>query len=277
MDLSAEIDRGDVWYDFPFDAKGKPASQPRRRFPRFTLFVTWRGQRIALVHWRTTIGSWRSETGKDGRVYLKYKNSDVGAGIWKDIVAAPAWVPPPGTPGKDLLVKKVFDRRQGPVSVVNTELMGPGFASAYGLGMAIHLQRLDGGGVVDHQIRTHGSVDYTSIARRFSHGCHRLVNNRAVRLFDFILRHRKYRRLGNHPLPRSRRRVVQGGRRYEYRLETRGYYYELRPPMPVVVLEGRVLGKTLAPISGYLRKPGVDYGGAFPTDSPVESQPVAGP
>jgi hypothetical protein len=33
MDLSVEIDRGDVWYDFPFDAAGVRQPQPRERFP----------------------------------------------------------------------------------------------------------------------------------------------------------------------------------------------------------------------------------------------------
>ena len=33
MDLSAEIDRGDVWYDVPLDAGGKPIPQLRRRYP----------------------------------------------------------------------------------------------------------------------------------------------------------------------------------------------------------------------------------------------------
>ena len=276
MDLSAEIDRGDVWYDPPFDRQGKPTAQPRRRFPYFTLFVNWRGQKIPLVHWRTTIGSWRSELGSDGHIYLKYKNSDVGPRIWKDIVAAPVWVPPPSTPGKDLLARRVFDRRQGPVSVVNTEIMGPGFASAYGLVMAVHWQTLDGGGLFDNQIRTHGSVDYTSIARRFSHGCHRLVNNRAVRLFGFVLAHRKHVRRGNHPLSGLPRRFAHHGRRYEYRLTTRGYYYELRPPLSVTVLAGRLLGESSEPITRYVRKPGVDYG-PLPADSPVESQPVVGP
>jgi hypothetical protein len=276
MDLSAEIDRGDVWYDFPFDAAGKLVTQRRRRFPHFTLFVTWRGQKIPLVQWRTTIGSWRSEVGKDGHLYLKYKNSDVGPRVWKDIVAAPVWVPPPSTPGKDLLVKKVFDRKQGPVSVVNTEVMGPGFSSAYGLVMAIHLQKLEGGALFDNQIRTHGSVDYTSIARRFSHGCHRLVNNRAVRLFGFVLKHRKHLRLGNRTLSGFRRRFTHEGRRYESRLSTRGYYYELRPPMPVTVLRGRILGEAMVPIERYVRKLGIDYGPP-PPDSAVESQPVPGP
>ncbi len=276
MDLSAEIDRGDVWYDVPFGAGGKPLAQRRLRYPTFTLYTTWREQKIPLVRWRTTIGSWRSELGADGHLYLKYKNSDVGPRVWKNIVAAPAWLPPDKTPGKDLVTKKVFDRRQGPITVVNTEVMGPGFASAYGLAMAIHLKQLPDGGLFDNQIRTHGSVDYTSIARRFSHGCHRLVNNRAVRLFDFVLHHRKYARLGDHRLGGHKRKFWYGGRRYEYSLASRGYYYDLRPPVPITVLEGRVLGAAREPIRQFVRKPGVDYGPP-PLDSPVEAQPVVGP
>ncbi len=276
MELAAEIDRGDVWYDAPFDSHGHPRAQPRRHYPTFTLMVLWKGQKIPLVRWRTTIGSWRSELGRNGHVYLKYKNSDVGPRLWQHIVAGPVWVPPGGTPGRDLLTKKVFDPRQGPVTVVNTEIMGPGFASAYGLGMAVHLEKLEDGRLFDNQIRTHGSVDYTSIARRFSHGCHRLVNNRAVRLFDFLLQHRKFKRLGSRSLQAFKRAFTYQGRRYEYALETRGYYYELRPPLRVTVLPGRILGQAKEPMAGYVRKPGVDYG-PLPPDSPIEPVPVAGP
>ena len=276
MDLAAEIDRGDVWYDLPLDAHGRPLAQRRRRFPTFTLYVNWRGQKIPLVHWRTTIGSWRSELGDDGHVYLKYKNSDVGPRIWKNIVAAPVWLPPDQTPEKDLITRKVFDRKQGAINVLNTEVMGPGFASAYGLVMAIHLKQLPEGGLFDNKIRTHGSVDYTSIARRFSHGCHRLVNNRAVRLFDFVLRHRKYVRLGDHRIGNFKRKFTYQGRRFEYAPTTRGYYFDLRPPVPITVLEGRVMGAAKEPIRQYVRKPGVDYGPP-PADSPIEAQPVAGP
>jgi hypothetical protein len=276
MDLTAVIDRGDVWYDPPLDPHGRPRVQSRHQYPSFTLLVTWRGQQIPLARWRTTIGAWRSELGRDGHVYLKYKNSDVGLALWQHIVAGPVWVPPGGTPGRDLLTTRVFDPRQGPVTAVNTEMMGPGFASAYGLAMAVHLQQLADGRLVDNQIRTHGSVDYTSIARRFSHGCHRLVNNRAVRLFDFLLQHRKVKRLGSRPLHEFKRRFVHRGERYQYELATRGYYYELRPAVRVTVLPGRILGSTQAPLAGYIRKPGVEYG-PLPLDSPIEPVPVAGP
>ncbi|HEX3695878.1 MAG TPA: hypothetical protein VH374_10845 [Polyangia bacterium] len=270
MDLSVEIDRGDVWYDFPFDAQGKPLVQRREHFPHLTLFVDWNRQRIPLGRWRTTIGSWRSEVQADGRVYMKYKNSDVGPRLWKNIVASPVWIPPETTPVKDLLVRKVLDRAVGPVTVVNTDVMGPGFQSAYGMVMAIHIDPKRGG--FDNQVRTHGSVDYTSIAQRFSHGCHRLVNNRAVRMFDFVLRRRRFVRQGNYSID-VRRRFVVDGEPYAFQLKTRGYYYELQPPVPVVVTEGRIMGVVTKPIASYVRKPGVDYGSPSSSDAATSMTP----
>ncbi len=256
MDLSVEIDRGDVWYDFPYDGRGRPIEQRRDHYPHLTMFVHWNDQKIPLCRWRTTIGSWRSEVHPDGRVYMKYKNSDIGARVWKNIVAGPVWIPPDGTPARDLLTHRVLDQHVGPVTVVNSDVMGPGFQSAYGLVLAIHIDPKRGG--FDNQIRTHGSVDYTSIARRFSHGCHRLVNNRAVRLFDFVLRHHAFRRIGDVPL-RVRRKFSVDQKEYAYKLDTRGYYYELLHPVPVDVGEGRVMGAVKKPILSYMRKPGVDY------------------
>jgi hypothetical protein len=257
IDLSVEIDRGDIWYDLPFDGKGKPIVQKRDHYPHLTMFVRWHGQKIPLVWWRTTIGSWRSEAHADGKVYFKYKNSDIGPRVWRQIVAAPVWIPPEGTPVRDLLHRKVLDRNVGPVTLVNTGVMGPGYQSAYGLVMGIHVDPKRGN--FDNQIRTHGSVDYTSIARRFSHGCHRLVNNRAVRLYDFVLRHRTFKRVGNIPMNMKRSFEVDD-QTYRYAIKTRGYYYELANPVPVNVLEGRVMGEVKKPITAYVRKPGVDYG-----------------
>jgi hypothetical protein len=274
MDLSAEIDRGDIWYDLPFDSRGKPVVQRRDHYPHLTLFVHWHGQKIPLCWWRTTIGSWRSEMHADGHEYFKYKNSDVGPRVWKEIVAAPVWIPPDGTPVKDLLTRKVLDRNVGPVTLVNTDVMGPGYGSAYGLVMGIHVDPKRGG--FDNQIRTHGSVDYTSIARRFSHGCHRLVNNRAVRLYDFVLRHRAFKRIGNVPLNLKKRFEVDG-ESYRYAIKTRGYYYELRDPVPVNVLEGRIMGDVKKPIVAFVRKPGVDYGPAPAVGDAATSTAIAPP
>jgi hypothetical protein len=257
MEISVEIDRGDVWYDFPWDESGKPISQPRVNFPTVTVFVEWRKQKIPLAQWRTTIGSWRSEVA-EGKVYYKYKNSDAGPRIWKEIVASPVWIPPDGTPAKDLLTRKTLDRDVGAVTVVNSDVMGPGFQSAYGLVLAIH-HRQGAGKLYDNQIRTHGSVDYTSIARRYSHGCHRLVNSRAVRLFDFMLQRRPFERVGNQPI-NLRKHLSVDDKEYEYVLDTRGYYYELKQPIRVMVTEGRIMGKRKRPIDALMPKPGVDYG-----------------
>ena len=241
-----EIDRGDVWYDFPFARPQAPARRAEARaLPQPDPVLPPGGKRIPLARWRTTIGSWRSELHPDGEIYYRYKSSDVGPRIWKQVVAAPVWVPPDSTPAQDLLTRKIFDVRMGPVDVVNTEVMGPGFQSAYGLVMAIH-HKVTAGGLFDNQIRTHGSVDYTSIARRFSHGCHRLVNTRAVRLFGFVLRHRSHLRQGDSVLGIKKLFTVEG-RRFGYELTTRGYYYELTPPLPVNVLEGRILGRLESP------------------------------
>jgi hypothetical protein len=256
MDLSVEIDRGDVWYDFPWDENGKEIVQPRVNYPTLTVFVEWQKQKIPLVRWRTTIGSWRSES-VGGKVYYKYKNSDVGPRIWKDIVASPVWIPPETTPAKDLLTRKTLDRDVGPVTVVNTDVMGPGFQSAYGLVLAIH-HRKGTGTLFDNQIRTHGSVDYTSIARRFSHGCHRIVNSRAVRMFGFILHRRPFERVGNQAV-NLRRHFSVDDKAYEFLLDTRGYYFELKQPIPVMVTEGRIMGKRKQPIGALWPKPGVDY------------------
>ncbi|MBN2575988.1 MAG: L,D-transpeptidase, partial [Deltaproteobacteria bacterium] len=257
MDLSVLIDRGDVWYDVPFDEDGNLVPHPRRRFPTLTVFAHWRDQRIPLVRWRTTIGSWRGETDADGKVYLRYKNSDVGPCVWKEIVASPVWIPPDTTPPRALVTRKRFDRNKGPATVVNTDLMGPGFQSAFGLVEAIH-HRVVGDKLYDNGIRTHGSVDYTSIARRYSHGCHRLVNSRAVRLFDFILQRRPFERAGNQAMW-LRKSFTYEDKEYVYVIDTRGYYYELTEPVPVLVTRGRIRGKVRRPIQEYLQKPGVEY------------------
>lgn len=268
MALSVEIDRGDVWYDFPFDGRGRSVEQPRTHYPQLTLFVTWQGQKIPLGRWRTTIGSWRSELHQNGKVYYRYKNSDVGPRVWKHIVAGPVWIPPDGTPAKDLLTRKVLDRNKGPEVVVNTDVMGPGFQSAYGLVMAIHITRAG----FDNQIRTHGSVDYTSIARRFSHGCHRLVNSRAVRLFNFVLHRQRWKRIGAIPLGLKRQLVVDD-KSYAFEIKTRGYYYELVRPVPLEVLEGRIMGTVQKPVATYMRKAGVDYSGVSDEANPTLATP----
>jgi hypothetical protein len=271
MELSAEIDRGDIWYDFPFDAAGVRQPQPRERFPSFTLFVKWRGERVPLVRWRTTIGGWRSELASNGEEYFRYKGSDVGAHVWRHIVAAPVWIPPPASPLGSMVKEKKINGAF--VKVTNYDETGPGYLSAYGLAAAIHVQMSKGpAGVTyfDNGIRTHGSFDYMSLRGRFSHGCHRLYNNQAVRMFTFVLGHRHVKTLG--PIALGFRRTFWWhGEVFEMRLPSRGFYYELDPPLPVETLEGRIKGVRQKPFGGYLRKPGVSYSSDRPpslSDSP---------
>ena len=148
------------------------------------------------------------------------------------------------------------------VRVTNYDEVGPGYLSAYGLVAGIHVEprpRPGGAGYFDNGIRTHGTFDYTSLRGRFSHGCHRLHNNLAVRLFSFVLRHRHAAAAG------ARWRWISGapsGRRA--RCSTcacppAGSTSSWSRPLPVETLPGTIKGQAQKPIAGYVRKPGVIY------------------
>jgi len=261
MDLHAVIDRGDVWYEYPYTKDGKRRGGFRKRMPKTTLFVKWNGQDIPLVTMHTTIGSWRSELAPDGYEYYKYKNSDVGPRVWKEIYAGPVWLPPDTTPTGDLF--KTVRYRGRLVKVPNYDEFGPWYASAYGLVAAFHVREVERPSgkmlYIDNGIRSHGSVDYNSILRRYSHGCHRLYNHLAIRLFDFVLRHRPFNRLGKLSAGYSRKVEIDDDV-FFIELDSRGYRYELVDAVPVEVLRGRVLGSVRSPIETYMPKPGVEYG-----------------
>lgn len=266
MELSAEIDRGDIWYDFPFDAKGNRLPQPRERYPSFTLFVKWRGEKVPLCRWRTTIGGWRAELASDGQEYYAYKSSDIGPRVWRHLVVSPVWIPPPSSPMGSMVKEK---RVNGAfVKATNYDETGPGYLSAYGMVAAIHEQMRrgpNGATFSDNGIRTHGSFDYLSLRGRFSHGCHRLYNNLAVRMFSFVLAHHRHRTIGALALD-YRRTFWWKGDLFDLRLPNRGFYFELDPPIPVETLEGRIRGQQKTPITGYVPKPGVHYVSAKPPE-----------
>ncbi|MDB4980477.1 MAG: hypothetical protein JWM82_1229, partial [Myxococcales bacterium] len=123
----------------------------------------------------------------------------------------------------------------------------------------------------DNGVRAHGSSDYLSIYSQdgFSHGCHRLPNHLAIRMYSFILQHRKKRIVGDSPMGFTRQ-FLSDDMVYEMRIPSRGYVYQLDPPLPVNVLEGNILGEQKTPVIGYVPKPGMKYPGPPPPapDSP---------
>ncbi|MBN2574278.1 MAG: hypothetical protein JXP73_06915 [Deltaproteobacteria bacterium] len=279
MDLSIVIDRGDVWYDLPWDDQGVRHPQPRRRYPSFHLYLKYDNQRIPLVRWRTTIGGWRAEQASDGYEYFRYKGSDVGSRVIRNIVAGPVWIAPESTPIRSLL--KMKDVRGRWQRVVNYDELGPGYLSAYGLVAGYFVSPGRGGRPDwDNGIRAHGSSNYLSIysSEGYSHGCHRLPNHLAIRLYSFILRHRPMTVLGDQGMGFARQFLAKNDV-YEIRLPSRGYSYLLEPPLPVEVLVGDIRGTLKTPVTTYVPKPGIDYPGPPPpvraSDEDKESKGAA--
>jgi hypothetical protein len=234
MELRVEIDRGDV-YKTP-GHRIRDGKRPEDvRPPTFVLYAKDGDREVALMRWATTIGGWKKERKEDGEIGLEYKESDVGDRFWRQLIAAPAWLPPESTPETDL----VKEDAEGNLAV-KRDLVQPGYRNAYGLVMLIHHEEVRRGGKVqwaDHGIRTHGSVDYRSIKNGTSHGCHRLYNQLALRLSGFLLEHRNHTRKGKMQVD-FRRTLEIEDKTVELDVPSRGYLYELDPPVPVKVLRG---------------------------------------
>jgi hypothetical protein len=251
MDLSVVIDRGDVWYEFPFDEHGAEKSQPVSRRPHTTIVVNYLGQKFPIARFGTTIGGWRSEL-IDDVVFWKYKGSPWGEVLWEEVVSAPVWLPPNTTPPRDLLRRRERRKPGETKWELNVHETGPSYASAYGLVAAYHREygkRADGsvrlGG--DEGIRSHGSVDYMSIMRRHSHGCHRLHNHIAVRLFSFVVDHRPHKREGHQPM-NFVMNLEYEQEQFRIHIKEGGYVFKLDKPIFVTVEEGRVRGNIKKPI-----------------------------
>jgi len=276
MELSIVVDRGDVWYEPWFDEKDKWRWPSRQRFPSLTLQVDYQGQKIPLARWRTTIGGWRAEQGSNGYEYYKYKGSDTGPRVLRKISSGPVWIAPETEPIRSLVKsKKVEGRWQG---VVNYDALGPGYLSAYGVVAGYFVIPGQGEAAdVDRGIRAHGSSDYLSMysSNGYSHGCHRLPNHLAIRLYDFVLQHRHKHVKGDGPMEFARQFLWQD-HVYEMRIPSRGFEFELDPPMPVNVLEGTIRGELKKPIEGLVPKPGVRYPPeALPPEEEVDAVSTA--
>ena len=239
MELNAVVDRGDVWYD------ERPIRRRVKRRPTLVLYVKDGEVKRPLMRWPTTIGGWADERpeGVGSWVVQKWKESDVGPRVWKQLYAGPTWTPPDTTPDRDLV------RRLFPGYRLKTEIFGPGAHSAYGIVMLIHHKpygKKANPKYGDNGIRTHGSSTVTSINNGTSHGCHRLYNHLAVRLGSFLLHHRDHTVEGEQKIG-YRRWVKHEGEKWQAKVNTRGYLYELTPPLPVMVTKGNILSKRKKP------------------------------
>lgn len=281
MELRGEVDRGDIFYHYPYSDTGRPIGGRVRVRPVVTLYVEHGGQEIALARWPTTVGGWKPETRPDGTIGLRYKNSPEGERVWRDVIAAPTWLPPRSTPNDELV-----QRRRGEYRL-RQSIFGPGYRSAYGLVMMMHHQVVESEDgqprFIDEGIRAHGSVSYRSITRGTSHGCHRLYNHLAVRLASFLLSHRNHTRVGRINASYERQitiyaenegsdveqELLQNGAlgilapnsinvepeieaRLDLEIDTRGYQFELTPPVPVTVTRGNVRGPRDTPIEQFM-------------------------
>lgn len=276
MELSIVVDRGDVWYDLPFDASGQFALPSRKHYPTLTLQVTHEGKTIALARWRTTIGGWRLEQAPNGYEYYRYKMSDVGPRVIRQVVSGPVWIAPTSTPTRALTKGKKVNGSV--MRVVNYDELGPGYLSAYGIVAGYFvIPGLNGRPDNDKGVRAHGSSDYLSIytPNGYSHGCHRLPNYVAVRLYSFILGHRRKVIAGDQSMTFSRQ-FLYDDTVYEMRIPSRGYAYYLDPPLPVEVLKGNIKGPQKTPIIGYMPKPNESYPPGPPPPTPDSPEAKTG-
>jgi Putative peptidoglycan binding domain len=230
MDLSAEIDRGDVWYD------ASAAARPSWRRPALVLYVQDGATKRALVRWPTTIGGW-SDVNVGGAVVKRWKESDVGPREWRELYAAPTWLPPSSTPDSDLVRWVAAGKWE-----LKRSILGPGPQAAFGMMLLPHHQVKSR---VWTGIGTHGSAVVTSILNGTSHGCHRLYNQLAVRLGSFLLRHRTHVVKGQQP--ERYRRVLHAGGTHTAKIDTRGFLYELTPPISIDVLRGNIRSERKIP------------------------------
>ena len=245
MELSAEIDRGDVWYD--------ETPPPFRRIvphrPTLVLYVDDDGTKRPLVRWPTTIGGWADQRLPERRARPALEGvRRRPARVARHLSPAPTWLPPKTTPDKDL-VKNLYNGHWA----LKSEIIGPGPHAAYGMVLLEHLQRVklkDGTERFDDNgIGTHGSAE-----RHLDRQRHQ------PRLPPPLQPARGPPRRLPAPPPQPRgegradpaegrplRIVFHNDESFNAEIDTRGFLYELTPPVPVNVLKGHILSKRKIP------------------------------
>ena len=95
-----------------------------------------------------------------------------------------------------------------------------------------------------------------------------LKNDLAVRFYGYLLKHRNHEVKGDQKI-KHERQFLYRDEIYEVRVLSRGFQFELTPPLSVEVLEGNIMGNVKKPIEDYVSVPGHVYPNGSPDDSPV--------
>lgn len=226
MDLRVEIDLGT-------QSKSKKGSQVKSsRRPALLLYVIDGDEKRLLARWPTTIGGWQDERLGNGAVVERFKSSDTGDFVWKNLYMAPRWLAPKSTPHDDVIRRNDKGRWY-----LDKEVLGPSFRSAYGLAMLIlhkPYKYKEETRYADNGIRVHGTGNILSLPKGDSHGCHRLLGFQVLRLSAFLLRHRHHVRIGPEHVD-YQRTFRKGGLAFPIKIDQRGYQFDLTPPVPIRV------------------------------------------
>ena len=233
----------------------RPASampQPRKKYPSFTLLLgQGGGKKLPLIKWRTTIGGWRAEQASDGYEYYRYKGSDVGERVIRQVVAGPVWVAPASTPIRSLVKPKAIGGKRQPGGQLRRARARLPVGLRPGGGLLRHPR---GGGQARHRQR-HPRARLGRVP----------VDVQPPRLFArlppaaqppghpplFVRAPPPQDAGGRRHAARARSASSSGARRSTRSASPRkGFGYVLDPPLPVEVLEGEIKGELKDPHAG---------------------------
>ncbi len=90
-----------------------------------------------------------------------------------------------------------------------------------------------------------------------------------------MLHHRHVKVAGDQPMGFTRQ-FLWKNTVYEMRIPSRGYLYEMDPPVPVNVLEGNIMGDVKKPILEYVPEPWNKYPPGPPPPAPTNGDKAGG-
>jgi len=153
----------------------------------------------------------------------------VGPRVIRNVVAGPVWIAPESTPIRTLVKTKTVSGLWQ--RVVNYDELGRDSSRPTDSSQAIWWCPARAASPTGTTASAPRLVGVSLHVQRegYSHGCHRLPNHLAIRLYSFILHHRPMRILGDQPTNIARQFLLDNDV-FELRVPSRGYQYVLEPP-----------------------------------------------